>query len=318
MSDGRGRNLVSGYWSNSLQTNYDGTRLWTNYDVTSRPYEDDIFGSFSDVRIFFGCALRGYSSKCSLVPVILRKCVNLTNFPSKPMILHSELILCWTVPMFLQSDQRSYSVSQWYYCMCPCPHGQSQWSHWLCPSSRGLCLWSQGLCLWTRSQCQRIHGLCRRSHDLCKCSNGLSQSFHGRYVCSSPFAKMFTQLSPVFIQSVPMSPRSALMFPQTAPLFPGSKTLFPRSAPLISCCMRASVGEDVSHVEQGTTAACFVPGEWSIQRAEPHGPPQEAWSPPRCRYRRISSSLQLPFSSLRILKRPAYSTRILMKVSLLE
>jgi hypothetical protein len=110
---------------------------------------------------------------------------------------------------------------------------------------------------------------------------------------------MFTQLAPVFIQSVPMSPRSALMFPQTAP---GSKTLFPRSEPLISCCMRALVGEDVSHVEQGTTAACFVPGEWSIQRAEPHGPPQEAWSPPRCRYRRISSSFQLPFSSLRILK----------------
>jgi hypothetical protein len=98
----------------------------------------------------------------------------------------------------------------------------------------------------------------------------------------------------------------------------GSKSLFPRSEPLISCCMRALVGEDVSHVEPGTTAACFVPGEWSIQRAEPHGPPQEAWSPPRCRYRRISSSLQLPFSSLRILKRPAYSTMIFMKVSLLE
>jgi hypothetical protein len=31
-----------------------------------------------------------------------------------------------------------------------------------------------------------------------------------------------------------------------------------------------AVGVDLKHVEKGETAACFVPGEWSIKRAEPH------------------------------------------------
>jgi len=45
----------------------------------------------------------------------------------------------------------------------------------------------------------------------------------------------------------------------------------------------ARVGKEVRHVEKGQTAACFVPGEWSIQRADPHGPETEDETLPRCR-----------------------------------
>ncbi len=45
-----------------------------------------------------------------------------------------------------------------------------------------------------------------------------------------------------------------------------------------------AVGEEVRHVNCGQTAACFVPGEWTIQRAERHTPEAHEGLLPRCRY----------------------------------
>jgi len=44
------------------------------------------------------------------------------------------------------------------------------------------------------------------------------------------------------------------------------------------------VGEEVRHVTCGQTAACFVPGEWTIQEAERHTPEANEGLLPRCRY----------------------------------